>query len=284
MKMYQRGYELNFAPFGLAKKSRTILCGDLPLSEYEPVVTDEVVTVTFLRGTMIWLDIISSISAGTAPHLLPHHSSIIASNAHTKLEDIMGCKSWVMLQIGRIAQLYEHKTKVLQTALFDYTELDRTAIDISWEIQCGLTGLECLDISQRNSTTIPSTNTDAATLVTRAFTYMAFIYLHLVTHGFQQLDLLDTAVSGAMIMFQTQIPVHLLSALVCPLFIIGSVARQGDEQFFRHTLSSPPLQDPSRQHRQRILPILEEIWSRRQTTPGFTWKEILDLTHSILLI
>jgi hypothetical protein len=271
MNMYQRGYKENLAHFGLAEKSRTILFEDLPVSEYEPVVAEEVVNFRFLAGTMIWLDITSSITAGTAPHLLPHHFSIFASNSQTRLEDIMGCKNWAMFQIGRIAALHEHKTQALQQGRFDCTEFEQTVGDITREIQCGLTQ-EALGGS------------DPSTLVTHIFAYMASLYLHLVIHGSQKLEVLDTTISGAMKMLQTQISIHLLPALVSPLYVIGSAARPGDEQFFRNIFSSPPLLDPVLKHRGRILPILEEIWSRRQTTPGFAWKDSLELTSDILLL
>ncbi|RFU32369.1 hypothetical protein B7463_g3968, partial [Scytalidium lignicola] len=286
MNMYQKAYKDNLVHFGLADKSRAILCEDLPLSEYEPVVVEEVVNFRFLAGTIIWLDITSSITAGTRPHLLPYHSFVIASNSQTKLEDIMGCKNWVMLQIGRIAALHEHKTQALQQGHFDRPEFEQSVDDISREIQCGFTqgALEGFDISECDSTTTLNTISDPLMFVTHIFAYMASLYLHLVAHGFGELEVLNTAISGAMRMLQTRISMHLLPALVCPLFVIGSVARREDEQFFRKVFSSPPLLDPLLKHRGRILPILEEIWRRRQIMPGFTWKDSLELTHDIMLL
>ena len=284
--MYQRGYKENLKVFGLAEKARTILCGDLPLSEYEPEVAEEVVSFRFLSGTLIWLDITSSITAGTAPRLLPYHSKVIASNSQTRLEDIMACKNWVMLQIGSIAALHAHKTQALYQGNFDCTEFEQAAGDISREIQCGLTQetLEDFNISESDSATMFNAVADSATFITHIFAYMASIYLHLVTYDFQKLELLDTTISGAMRVLQTQIPTHLLAALVCPLYFIGCVARQEDEQFFRDTFSSPPLLDPSLKHRGRILPILGRIWSERQTIPSFAWKDSLEFSHDILLL
>jgi hypothetical protein len=46
-----------------------------------------------MGGTIIWLDIVASITAGTAPVLLSYHSGVIASSSQTKLEDIMGCRT-----------------------------------------------------------------------------------------------------------------------------------------------------------------------------------------------
>ncbi|KAK9386971.1 hypothetical protein V1515DRAFT_92610 [Lipomyces mesembrius] len=139
--IYHRGCRDKLANLGLAEKSRTILCEDLPLSEDGPVVAEEVVIFRFLGGTIIWLDITSSIAAGKKPHLLPYHFCVIASNSQTKLEDIMGCKNWAMLQIGRIAALHEHKAQALQQGHFDCTEFEQTVGDFRREIQYGLTQL-----------------------------------------------------------------------------------------------------------------------------------------------
>jgi hypothetical protein len=103
---------------------------------------------------------------------------------------------------------------------------------------------------------------------------MASLYLHLVTHGFQNLEVLDTTISEAMRMLRSQIPAHILPALVCPLYVIGCVARKEDKQYFRNIFSSPPLLNPLLKHRGRILPILEEIWRKRHTVLGFSWNEV----------
>lgn len=286
MNMYQRGYTENLARFGLAEKSRTILFQDLALFEHDPMVVEEVVSFRFLAGTIFWLDITSSITAGTAPYLLPYHSSVIASSSQTKLEDIMGCKNWVMLQIGRIARLHEQKAQASQRGHFDCIDFEQIVGDISREIQFGLAqgAMEGFNISERDSIPILKMMSDPTGIVTRTFAYMASIYLHLITHGFQELELLDTTISGVMRLLETQIPAHLLPALVSPLYIIGCVARQGDHHIFRSIFSSVPLLDPLLEHRGRILPILEEIWSRRRTKPCLLWQDSLDLTSDLLLL
>jgi C6 transcription factor Pro1 len=272
--------------FGLADESRIILCDDLPLSENEPAITEEVVTYRFVIGTMIWLDITSSVMVGTAPRLLPYHFSVITSNSQTKLDSIMGCKNWVMLQIGRIAALHERRTQNLQEGHITCSEFEKVVYDIGKEIQCGLTqeAFEGMTIAERDSATLCNAMSCPSSLVTHFFAYMASIYLHLVIQGFRNLEELNMTISGAMEMLETHISVQLLPALVFPLFIIGCVARQEDEQVFRMYFSSPPLLDPSLKHRGRILPILEEIWNRRRTTTGYTWEYSLELSHDLLLI
>jgi C6 transcription factor Pro1 len=250
-------------------------------------VAQEVVSFRFMGGTIIYLDIIASITTGTVPRLLSYHPGVIASNSQTKLENIMGCKNWVMVQIGRIAALHGHEKHALQLGRFDHAAFNQTADSIGKEIESGLArgALGCLNISEGDFPGLRSTVPDQITLTTQIFAYMASVYLHLVIHGFQRLEILDTTISGAMKMLQTQIPSHLLPALVCPLYLIECVAGQGDEQqFFRNTYSSSPFLDPLLlEHRGRISPILEEIWSRRRTIPVLAWDDILKLTHDLLL-
>jgi hypothetical protein len=128
------------------------------------------------------------------------------------------------------------------------------------------------------------TTTDPIKLITRMFAYAASGYLHLVTHGFQNLDLVGKTISGAMKILQETISPDMMPAVVFPLFVFGCVARQEDKEFFEKTFSSPPVQNLALQHRARILPILEEIWSRRQLNSSLTWGDILELTQDTLLI
>jgi len=190
-----------------------------------------------------------------------------------------------MLQIGRIANLCERKIRASQQGQFNYREFEQTVTTIDREIQFGLTqgGLENFNISEGGAATILN-SLNESTLITHIFASMATIYLHLVVQGFQNLERVDAIISEATKVLRSKVPKHFLPALVCPLFIIGSVAKQEDEQFFRDIFSSPPMLDPALKHRRGILPILEEIWSGRKTTPAFMWEDCLRLTSDILLL
>jgi len=137
-----------------------------------------------------------------------------------------------MLQIDRIAALKGY---------FDCSGFEQTVGDISQVIQSGLaqTVLESFNISERDSAAaIFNKISDQHSLITHISAYMAIVYLQLVTRGLQELDAIDTTISEAMEILQTQIPTYLLPALVYPLFILGTVARQGEEQKFPE-ISSP---------------------------------------------
>lgn len=284
--MRRQAYEGNLTNLGRIEKPRPIPHEDLSTSKSEPLTADEVVTYRFLTGTIIWLDITFSVGAGTSPHLLPYHSAVTASDYQTRLDDIMGCNNEVMLQIGRIAALHEAKTKATQHGYLNCAEFNQTVCVIRRELACGLAqgSLEVLHISEGGSANVLDSLPDPPTLVTTIFNYMASVYLHLVVHGFRHLEVVETTVSTATILLRTQVPRHVLPALVLPLFVIGAVTRPGDEQFFQNMFSSPPLLDPSLKHRQRILPILREIWSKRQTALDLEWQDCIALCHDVLLI
>lgn len=276
----------NFGKLGLVETARKVVHENLPIPENEPEAAEQVTNFRFLTGATIWLDITSSITTGIAPQLLPWHSTIIASNSQTKLEDIMGCQNWVMLQVGRIAALHERCAQAAGRGDFNCTEFHQIAFDITLSIQDGLTqaALEGFGISENELAGMVDTIPKEHTLVTHIFALMASTYLHLVIHGFQELEVLDNTITKAMSILQAELTRRLLPALVAPLYIIGVVARPGDKPFFREVLSSLPLLDSSLKHRKRILPVLEEIWRERERAVGLTWNDSLGLATDIFLL
>jgi hypothetical protein len=285
VNMYEQGHKRDLPHFGAGDKSRSLIYEDIALSEHEAAPREQIVAFRFMEATTLWLDVISSITAGISPRLISYHS-VISCNSQTKLEDVMRCRNLVILQIGRIAALHEHKMQALRQRHFDLSELHQIGDDISREIQYGFDrgALEVIDLSEGNLEQRYNVISDERTLVTHIFAFMASIYLHLVIQGLGNLEVLERSISGAMEMVRNHTPPHILPAAVCPLFIIGSVAREEDKQFFRDIFSSAPLRNPVLQHRTRLLPFLEEIWMGRESRPDFAWADVLELTQDILLI
>jgi len=254
-------------------------------SQYERADT-EVISLEFLRGTIFWLDIIFSITAGTAPSLLPYHSSMSESHSQTRLEDIMGCSSWVMIRIGRIAALQQKKSQAILHGYFDDIEFERTVFELGEELQNHSEQEEQESLYSLDPGTAATfdMNLNIPIIITRIFTKMAFVYIHLVANGFQKLESLDTHILETIKMVKTMNSSRALSALVCPLFVIGCVASQSVEVFFRDMFSTAPLSDPCLRHRRRLSSILDMIWSKRKARPDLTWQEILYLIPDILLL
>ena len=278
--MFQRGHSHShdFARSSLKEETRWILSADLPLPTDDVVVSQEVVGFRFVTGTIIWLDIASSITMGKAPALLSHHAQMLSAGSQTQLRDIMGCENWVLLLLARISVLHENKSQAVLQGQADFSHFKKTASEITLGIEFSIS-----HIPSANDLRGSVTGDNSCNLITRMFAYMAAVYLHLVMYGFDKLDLVAATFSSAVTMLQTQISNRLLPALVSPLFIIGSIAKPGDQRFFREILSSPPLLDPFLQHRARLLPILEQIWSG-QETPGFSWNHCVELAKDILLV
>ena len=286
INMYQRGRSSNLERLGLADFSRTILLKDLPIPDNDSLVADEVLTYEFLSAALIWLDIISSITRGIPPQLLSYHSHTLGLSSRLRLGDVVGCPNWVALQFGRIAALQDKVTYNLQQSLSETTGNEVTANNIKKEIRRGLEQGNFQDFSHHanESASTLTIASDPSNTITTIFAHTAFVYLHLVYHGFGDLEELEPTISETIKISENIGPRYGLRALICPLFILGSVAKQDDEQFFRGIFSSPPLHDPVLQHRARMLPVLEEIWSKRRTASTFTWKDTCALTSTILLI
>ncbi|KAJ9611724.1 hypothetical protein H2200_004908 [Cladophialophora chaetospira] len=281
--MYQRGREKDFAGFGLAERSREVLSEDLPLPLDDALIAEEVVHFRFFRSTLLWLDIVRSITTGSTPQLSSDHFCVVAAGSQTKLEEVMGCENRVLLQIGRIAVL-SHNTSALRHDTPGRQRFDQRADEVGKDTRLGLSegAMEDVLSSERNPIAVINAS-DTTGLVTYFFARMGIIYLHLLRYGYQELELLETTIAAAMELLRMS-STSLLPALVCPLFFIGSVAAPGDVPFFRDAFSSPPLLEPALKHRARILPVLEEIWNRRGNSTKLSWNNVLELTYDILLI
>lgn len=271
--------------FGAGKSSRSMTYEDPALSEHDAAARDQVAAFRFMEATTLWLDVVFSITSGLSPRLISYHS-VISCDSQTKLEDVMGCMNWVILQIGRIAAFHEHKIQALYQRQFDLLGLQDSGDGIRSRIQYGLEQVasEVFNHSEGDCEQTYNMTSDPRPLVTQIFAIMALIYLHLVVHGFRNLEVLETAIAEAIELIRNRTPLYILPAVVCPLFIIGCVGREEDKQFFRDIFSSAPLRNPVLQHRKCHLPVLEEIWRRRESTSNFAWADILELTKDTLLI
>jgi len=247
--------------------------------------SEETVIFKFLTSVIAWLDIISSTTNGKLPriiHLLPGE---ISSGSVINFEAVMGCKNWVMVQIGRISELHGFKTESIREGHIVCEEVGQRASVIKSELQNGLaeSSLSFLSISDPIVATACNPYITPQMFTTQLFALSASIYLHLVVFGYQQeSEELTVMVSDAIKLIRRHIPTELTHALVFPLYIIGSAARIEDETIFRHIFSSLPLLDPSLEHRAKFLPLLENIWAMRGT--GWEWETNIQLSGPNLLL
>ncbi|KAK6858018.1 hypothetical protein PG995_005717 [Apiospora arundinis] len=285
IEMYHRSCADQLAHLDLTEKSRRILLEDHAVYEeldhQGATVTQEVATFRFMSGSIIWLDILASITLGAKPKLLAYHASVITPHSQIRLESIMGCKNWVMTQIGQIAALHARKERVPET------QTAAIALDIGHALQLGISQEEMHDLTLSTDYAPRLSIAKASeiiTLVTVIYASVAQIYLHLVVHGYQGLEVLNPVMSKLFQILRTQTPRHVFPALVCPLFILGCAARPGEEQrWIRDIMASQELQDRLFRHRCKISPVLEKVWISREANTDFRWKDTLNLCEDLLL-
>ncbi|KAJ0421547.1 fungal-specific transcription factor domain-containing protein [Aspergillus carlsbadensis] len=284
--MFQKGRRDELLHCGLTEKAKALLQHGMPLGHFDPAddgatIVQEVVTFRFMEGTVLWLDLIASITSGASPTLLHVHPEAFRLHSPTKLEKIVGCPNWLAVQIGRTADLQSRMADARRHGMPIYcARFLQESDSIREAIQSGL--METRK-SKSPSSSVLSTPAPAP-VPAMVFPHMAVIYLHLVVHGFEQLDGLGGVISEAMQILQNQLPCNLLSAMIAPLFIIGCVARQDGEQGYIRTLfSAAPVVQPLLKHRSRILPVLEGVWIGRQTS-GFCWGDAIRACGELLLV
>lgn len=74
------------------------------------IAWDEIPAFIFFCGCLIWVDLQSSISIGKAPRLSELHDQVLNGfPALFRLQNIVGCESWVLRIISRIANIQEWK-------------------------------------------------------------------------------------------------------------------------------------------------------------------------------
>ncbi|VUC30903.1 unnamed protein product [Clonostachys rosea] len=282
VRLFKHVYTRDLVNIGLSDQSRLILMGREELKNHSPGVTEDVMGFRTIAGSIVWLDILFSITTGDAPSSWPDPLFSNDSACQVRLQDIMGCQNWIMIQIGRIADFHKQMTQATEHKCEEYMQ---TVQAIHNDIQRGLANLGSPDLMGSCSPLIDinSPGHDPVVLITYLYTQTALIYLHLILHGFKDFQHVRAPIAIITSYVRRGIKPELHPALVLPFFICGSVVDEGDRGLFRSVLSGPLLLTPCLQHRPKVLRALGEIWSQRQSMPAYTWHDCLISSSDILL-
>ncbi|KAF7871635.1 hypothetical protein EAF04_003742 [Stromatinia cepivora] len=227
---------------------------------------------------------------GKPPQLLDLHPVALGARPQIKLEKVMGCKNWVMREIGRIAILHESQRHGLQNGTFDAYSFKTQADDIRQTIRRGLNEqfLSELRITNPKSNSHANSPISPHEIITQIFTRAAHLYLELVVGGFKGVEEnpdFHNIIAEPTMMLPTLPRGDLFRAIVCPLYIFGCVAKAEDRNIFRNIFSSLPLNDPFVHHRSTILPLLEKIWSLRDThSNNVSWESVFQLSEDKIVL
>ncbi|KAE8449585.1 hypothetical protein EG329_007915 [Mollisiaceae sp. DMI_Dod_QoI] len=285
---FNRGYYSQIDELGMVRGRDAIWDPEQEMRQIGCAPSEEKAIFRFMSGVVIWLDMLASITMGTSPNLLEFYSHSIAPGSHIKLENIVGCNNWVAMQLGRIAALHQCRASTSQNNCLNINDFEAQAEDIRTELQRGLTELcfSSLEINQEEPAKTFGPTSKPPAFITRMFTLSAGIYLHLVVHGFEpHSEALSLLTTEAMMVLRSQVPREMMHTIICPLYIVGSVATGNDQTLFRCVFSAMPVLDPSLEHRSKILPLLEKIWHQRETSHiRLSWQDSLNLSDQNLLL
>ncbi|RAL67921.1 hypothetical protein DID88_008646 [Monilinia fructigena] len=186
--LFAQGYRKHAAELGLLVNNETTF-NTFPVA-YESRDSEHSIIFLFLFGVVIWLDIVSCVNTGKSPHLLDLHPLAFDSKAQIKLENIMGCKNWVMTELGRISMLHSSKGDQIQGGIFDAHSFENQAEHIRQTIRRGLNEqfLTDLRITNADSTSLIKPKISAQEIITRLFSRAAYVYLELVVGGFKRIE------------------------------------------------------------------------------------------------
>ncbi|KAJ4373838.1 hypothetical protein N0V83_002577 [Neocucurbitaria cava] len=231
----------------------------------------------FSSALLVLDDIIASTVLQEEPNLYEYHRSLLGdSNPTIKLEAIVGCQNWALLQIGEIAVLDAWKQQCTKVGVLDVMELVHRATAIKVSLETQIAQLETrpthtldesssiLDVFTADHGEYRRTLASQSTLVTRVWAHAALIYLSVVVSGWQPANNdVRYHVSRIVELLSHQIsPRALLRGMVWPFCVAGCLAEPLYEGRFRSMVEE--LQPPGIFGTVRkALQIMENVWRNR---------------------
>jgi hypothetical protein len=244
----------------------------------------------FFTAALVYVDIVASTSVGREPFLKDYHAHLVTSdNAHDvsvaiNVSSFVGCQSWALLAVGKIASLSVWKKEMRRDGLLSVAELAERAKPISQSLEEGLAALHVNSSASETShhnhhisyrlscyCTPESTNSCLQGVITRLWAHAALIYLSTTMSGWQPasdtirqnveaiLELLGEVKSGAE-----------LRALAWPICVAGCLALADDEQKFRKILANISDQQALNTLREAG-EIMEAVWENKEKAGRKTW-------------
>jgi len=254
-----------------------------PFQQHDTETVLLAVALKFCGGVVIWLDILAAITSGTTPVLMRHQHQTLGHSAYTKLEEITGCKSWVMAILSRIAVLHEARRLAPHCT---QTDMNSLIHEIKQDIFTGLTAENLGGINITDVATPSHQTTDTQhNIITRIFANAALVYAQLIIDAFEttrehSVEFDETI--GSIKIARAQ---GLLRALVFPLFMMACVAKAGYEQkFFDDIFSSQAMSGGLFRYRRAMLDILRRIWGMREIDHELRWLDVLEDCKDLLLV
>lgn len=238
----------------------------------------------FFTAVILYIDIVSSTALETPPRLQKYHPHLVANGrvidyaaGALRLEDFVGCQSWVLLLVGDIATLAARR----KTGSVSDVELISEETKLSRNLRKGISGLRdeykgshkdtpTSFLGPYESNGIGSQKSDSL-LHTLIWAHAAEIYLSIVTSGWQRENhIVRENVQAALNLLQEVSSPAMLCNLAWPFCVVGCLATECQKQVIRELLSRMgsliafgTLQE--------ALAIMERVWQLGEHVEDGTW-------------
>lgn len=276
------------------------------------VLSAEQAAFRFFAATFLYQDIIASTTLERAPKLFSRYSNLLYDPERPavpdllKLDEFVGCQTWVLVAIAEISCLDERKKKstrkrdldimvlvkdaqVVQERLHDgIRRLDEIAADPPVQrAENPFRPLETILAKSKIINGCPTPKMAESNLISRIWAHAAHVYLIVVLSGWQPAhDQLRGHVAQALDLLGAIDNPSWLRTLAWPFCITGCLATQDQESSFRDIASASgglamfgTLRD--------ALNIMETVWSQRHQHNADTWDIatcLRILGHNVLLV
>ncbi|PIA88916.1 hypothetical protein CB0940_06750 [Cercospora beticola] len=211
----------------------TSLASSMELGIVNPRLAADSAGLQFLITAVLWLDLIS----------------------YLRMEDITGCRDWVMQAIGDIATLRDWKEKQKLTGRLSVLQLATKARPIEESLNVGLDTSEPQKGSTRGT-------------ITKLFALAALVWLHaVVSEPLPSLPEIRHAVSQSVTLISESNKLS-LSGAVWALCVTASMAEESIQPFF-HSVFEDLIRDSGQLgNASTAFSIIEEVWARQRRGDG----------------
>ncbi|KAL4875458.1 fungal-specific transcription factor domain-containing protein [Aspergillus karnatakaensis] len=202
----------------------------------------------FYSTVLLIADILASTALEQAPKLQKYHDNLLHNTSspnrkpHLRIEDILGCETWVFPILSEIAALAAWKKDMKRRRRLTTTQLVQRAATIEQKLQEGLSRINSTTETPTNHLSTPPlennipypyhqpNNHPPTQTVTAIWAHAARIYLHVTLSGWQTAtpEIRDS-VTATTALFRCLPSPSALRALAWPFCVVGCVA-EGDER------------------------------------------------------
>lgn len=243
---------------------RTIHSGSRHEQHHETLLHSEYDSaIRFLLSSFLSMDIVSCASTRSSLSLELDHKLMLERDGIC-LENLNGCKKWVLVLILEISQLDTWKKLADKTQKLSIVDLVKRGGQIEKRLREELANIE----TSASTTAFLDNSSEmvTSTEITKIFALSAITYLHVVTSGAHpELPEVQRSVSDTIAAFQHLTDTKLLRNLMWPFCVTGSLALEGKHAFFRNLISTADAAKTDFGTCLEAFKIIEECWNMRKT-------------------